>query len=395
MIFFGVFVISTLLVGFINVGFGTFDELYNYQWGLDGLSNFTVGNMTISRNHDFLKYELFQLMLENKDGKNIVKDEGSLGYDYEDPSANISFTNARKLFDKIENKKEVIVAVIDTGIDYNHVDLRDSMWINKSEIKDNGIDDDHNGYVDDYYGYNFCDNNSSTYSSVTADLHGTHTAGIIVAKHGNGGIKGIAYDPHIKIMSLKVLNEGLYGKVPAFIEAIKYAEKNGAEICNISLGNFSDNQELATTIRDSRMLFVTASGNGVNYQGYNIDENPVYPASLGYDNVISVANLDMNGNLHQSSNFGTTVDVAAPGTFILSTLPGDKYGFLTGTSVSTPMVTAVAAMIKSACPFLENNVIKNLIINSCDKRNSLTGKVKSDGSIDAYRAIDMATTIRR
>ena len=237
--------------------------------------------------------------------------------------------------------RDVVVALIDTGVDTSHPDLQGSLWVNADEIPGNGIDDDGNGYIDDTNGWNFYANNNQLYAG-TEDSHGTHAAGTIAAQSGNGiGISGIARAGRVKVMVLKALggNSGL-GSSLSVIQAIRYAEANGATICNLSLGTLSNDPALYETIAKSSMLFVAASGNN----GMDTDVTPCYPASYNLDNVISVGNLTSNGMLHTTSNYGVvSVDLAAPGTYILSTVPG-TYGFMSGTSMAAPMVTAAAAM---------------------------------------------------
>lgn len=301
----------------------------------------------------------------------------------------INIQPAWKHYNEIENKRSVIVAVIDTGIDASHPDLEGSMWVNTGEIPGDGIDNDGNGYVDDIHGWNALDNNAQIFAG-DEDTHGTHAAGTIAAKKDDGGIVGITDNNYVKIMSLKALG-GAEGKgtPESVIAAIKYAEANGAQICNLSFGSLGCSPELEAAIRDSSMLFVVAAGNGNEKMvGYDIDKNPVYPASLPYNNVITVANLMFDGQLDTSSNYGAaSVDIAAPGVFIVSTIPGKSYGFMTGTSMAAPMVTGVAAMVYSGRPELSLLDVKNIIITSAHKLDSLTGKILSGGMVDADAAL--------
>ena len=301
----------------------------------------------------------------------------------------INIQPAWEFYDQLEAKRPVVVAVIDTGIDTTHPDLKDSMWVNEDEIPGDGIDNDGNGYIDDVNGWNFLDNTNQLYVG-KEDNHGTHAAGTIAASRGNGGIAGINDGQYVKIMSLKALGgESGKGSPESVIAAIRYAEANGAQICNLSFGSQNCTEEFKAAIRDSGMLFIVAAGNGDdNAIGYNIDASPIYPASLPFDNVITVANLMFDGKLDESSNFGAgSVDIAAPGTFILGITPDNGYAFMSGTSMAAPMVTATAAMLYTSRPELSLTDIKNVILASARKMDSLNGKVLSGGMLDANGAM--------
>lgn len=286
-------------------------------------------------------------------------------------------------------KRQVTVAIIDTGIDITHPELKDALWINEDEIPGDGIDNDGNGYIDDYNGWNFYDNTSQIYHGAEDD-HGTHAAGTISAARNNEGIAGINDSNYVKIMPLKVLGtaEGL-GTVDAVTAAIRYAEANGASICNLSFGTLTSYPELQTLMQNSKMLFVVSAGNGdLRGVGYNIDNSPVYPASYQLDNVITVANLMFDGNLDTSSNYGVQcVDLAAPGTYILSCTSEGSYGYMSGTSMSAPMVTGVAAMLYSYRTDISLLDVKQILINSAQPMESLTGKTAAGGMLDAYGAL--------
>lgn len=283
--------------------------------------------------------------------------------------------------------REVIIALIDTGVDPSHEDLTGALWVNENEIADNGIDDDKNGYVDDTNGWNFYRNNNRVYTSSSDDSHGTHGAGTIAANAGNElGISGITDSDSVKIMSLKALggNSGT-GSTASLMEAIRYAEANGASICNLSLAGTSNDRALYQTIADSSMLFVIASGN----DGANTDRTPCYPASYDLDNIISVANLSYDGTLHYSSNYGaTSVDIAAPGSYILSTTPDNSYGYMTGTSMSAPMVSAAAAMLYSHYDSIELMDVKEILLSTATELDSLKGKLTSGGMLNLGAAME-------
>lgn len=305
------------------------------------------------------------------------------------PGIDINVQPAWEAYGQIENKRQVVVAVIDTGIDTSHPDLQGTMWVNEDEIPGDGIDNDGNGYIDDINGWNFYNNNNQVYVG-KEDTHGTHAAGTIAAAWSNGGTVGIADNNYVKVMSVKALGgEDGKGSPENVIAAIRYAEANGAQICNLSFGSQNYTDEFMAAIRDSKMLFIVAAGNGDdNSIGYNIDEHPVYPASLPFNNVITVANLMFDGTLDESSNYGpVSVDIAAPGTFILGLTPENSYAFMSGTSMAAPMVTGVAAMLYTARPELSQQDIKNVILASAHKMDNLNGKVLCGGMLDAYGAI--------
>jgi len=306
--------------------------------------------------------------------------------------------NASEMWKKLNLQKhinpEVIVAVIDSGIDINHDDLKGAIWKNKDEIAGDGIDNDNNGYVDDIYGYNFCNGNGNVNLYRVSSLenyHGTAVAGIIAAKYNNKiGISGVAGDAKVKIMSLKILNSGSdfnTGKINNLISAINYAEKNGAEICNLSMSLNYSNSNLRNTIKRSSMLFVVSAGNG-DILGRNIDSEKIYPASYDFKNVITVANLNHNGRLNRTSNYGKkVVDLAAPGTDVFTTVNNNSYAYVTGTSFAAPVVTGVAALLYATKKDVNPVCIKNAICCSVSKSKNLSDKVRTGGYLNGYKAI--------
>lgn len=307
----------------------------------------------------------------------------------------INILPAWNLYDSsTEEHRHVVVAVIDTGIDISHPDLKNAIWTNEDEIPGDGIDNDGNGYIDDVHGWNFFDGNNELCKG-REDDHGTHAAGTIAAARGNGGIAGITDNNYVKIMVLKALGTRYgVGEEKAIIEAIRYAEANGASICNLSFGTTEYYPELEKVMRDSKMLFVVSAGNGnAKGIGEDTDQKPDYPSSFDLDNVISAANLMFDGNLAESSNYGAkSVDIAAPGTYIVSTIADSGYGFMTGTSMSAPMVTGAAAMLYSYRTDLQLSDIRKVLLETARKLPTLNGKLSSNGMLDLYTALNYGRT---
>lgn len=299
------------------------------------------------------------------------------------PGIDIGLADAWRLYDG--GSRDVVVALVDTGIDYTHEDLVGRIWTNTDEIPGNGIDDDGNGYVDDVYGWNFYSGTNDVYVG-TEDAHGTHGAGTIAANAGNGvGIAGIVQSDHVKVMAVKALggSDGS-GTTASIIQAIQYAEANGAQICNLSLGSSQNDPALYRTIASSKMLFVVAAGN----DGTDLETAPSYPASYDLDNLIAVANIRYDGELDPTSSYGAaSVDLAAPGSYILSTTPGDTYSYMTGTSMAAPMVSAAAAMVYSAFPKATLADVKDILLASVHKLDSLTGRTATGGMLDLGAAM--------
>ena len=282
-------------------------------------------------------------------------------------------------------KSETVVAVIDTGVDIDHPDLQGNIWRNTDEVPGNGRDDDDNGYVDDVNGWDFYNGNKTVFDAAQGDEHGTHVAGTIAAEGNNGrGITGVNW--RASIMSLKFLGpKG--GYTSDAVEAINYAVANGAKISNNSWGGGNYSQSLSDAIARadrSNHLFLAAAGNS----GVNTDNTKHYPSSYTNPNVISVAATGSEDRLASFSNFGAnTVDLAAPGVDILSTLPGRRYGSYNGTSMATPHVAGVAALLKSQNPGLVDADLKAKIVRSVEKKENLRGKMVTGGRLNAAGAL--------
>lgn len=313
------------------------------------------------------------------------------GGDFNDPFFYISYgvkkVEAPKVWKNFTiGSREVIVAVIDSGIDYRHEDLAENMWKNSKEIPGNGLDDDGNGYVDDVYGWNFNNNTSDPFDD---NKHGTHVSGIIGAVAGNN--KGtIGMSPKVSLMACKFLGRDGRGTTAAAIRAIEYAVSNGAKVLNNSWGGKRFSLPLLSTItwaRRNGVLFVAAAGNGSE----NIEISPLYPASYGASNIIAVASTDANDVKSTFSNYGKdSVDLAAPGTSIYSTLPLGWYGLLSGTSMSTPHVSGAAALMWAYRPDLDFDDLKEMILKSVDPVDSLRGITVTGGRLNVYNALALA-----
>lgn len=313
-----------------------------------------------------------------------------------------------------KGNSDMVVAVIDTGVDYTHEDLLPNLWRNEGEIPNNGLDDDNNGYVDDVIGWDFVGNDNKPYDLAVDTLdglfkggnpgHGTHCAGNVAARGDNGmGIAGVA--PNVKIMSLRFIGMTGGGTTADAIKAIRYAVDNGAKIMNNSWGSEGEepgspeNQALRDAVQyaqDKGVLFVAAAGNGHKGVGYDNDTDklPAYPASYDHDIIISVAALDSSDRLGSFSNWGRrTVDIGAPGVKVFSTVVAqgysdtviDKFGFKAtwdGTSMAAPHVAGAAALYWSAHPNKTWQEVKAAIVGSARKIPALENKSVSGGKLD-------------
>jgi len=311
---------------------------------------------------------------------------------------------------EINSGHEIIVAVIDTGVDYTHEDLVGNMWRNSREIPDNNIDDDQNGFIDDIVGWDFLDNDNKPYDLAATSMndllnggnpgHGTHCAGNVAARAGNSkGITGVA--PQAKIMALRFIGEN--GTTADAIKSIKYAVDNGARVLSNSWGSEGEdpqdpeNQALRDIIEYAAqhdVLFVAAAGNGHQGKGYDndTDKDPGVPASYDNDNIISVAALDSSDKLGAFSNWGArTVDIGAPGVKVFSTTVGHKYSDTVipifnatwdGTSMACPHVAGAAALYWSSHPEKSYKEVKEAILKSARPVAALNGKSVSGGKLN-------------
>lgn len=282
--------------------------------------------------------------------------------------------------------EDVVVAVLDSGVDYLHEDLAPNMW--KRPASMTPYQDRDLGVVDDVHGFNAVDNASDP---MDENGHGTHCAGIIGAEGGNGlGIAGVNWK--VRIMPLKFMNAGGYGTTKDAIEAINYVierKKAGVNvrIISASWGSTQKSRALEEVIRkayENDILFVAAAGNS----SVNNDRSPHYPSSYNVPNVVSVAALDRHDQLASFSNYGPkSVAVAAPGVDILSTWLGNSYEEKSGTSMATPVVSGVAALIVATHPRITVDDLRKQILAAADPIVALKGKTVTGGRINASKAL--------
>ena len=298
----------------------------------------------------------------------------------------------KKLWDFDIDCSDVAVGVMDSGIQTNHEDLIDNIWMNTRENVGDGIDNDGNGYIDDIYGWNCGDSNGDV--SYVSN-HGVHVAGIVSAVTDNSkGVASVARNA--KIASIKIFNSSGKSTLSYIIEGINYAKKNDINIINCSFGGTGWGSTSVSIVKSAieavpDIFFVIAAGNiATSTPQPDNDQTTVYPSQLtkDLDNVISVANTTSSDELSSTSHYGaTSVDIAAPGTVIYSTIPTSSYGTMSGTSMATPMVASAVAVMRAVNPNISAKEIKETLCSSSDKLSALTGKVISGGRLNAYNAV--------
>ncbi len=318
------------------------------------------------------------------------------------PDADI---DAPEAWDISTGNDNVVIAVLDTGIDYHHSDLILNIWNNSGETNcTNNVDNDGNGYRDDCLGWDFVNNDNDPMDD---NMHGTHVAGIIGALGNNGtGITGVMWN--VRLMPVKVLDANGAGDDIDLINGIEYAVDNGAHVINASWGGYGafswSLYEAISAANTAGVLFVAAAGNGElggDGIGDNNDLTPFYPASYSryLPNIISVAATDQDDIRVPFSNYGTnTVHVAAPGVYILSTIPQNLYSdmsdkeFLDGTSMAAPHVSGLAGLLMSYYTNASPSQIRGMILRYVDKKPSLIDWIFTGGRINAYSAISSLLT---
>lgn len=303
------------------------------------------------------------------------------GQDGGTPGVDIDASLAWQKTTGLPNGQGPIIAVIDTGVDYNHPDLVNNIWTNTGEIPGNGIDDDGNGVVDDVHGYNAFDDNGDP---MDVHSHGTHCAGTIAAEGDNGqGVVGVNW--HATIMPIKIFDNNGRTNAAAIIRGINYASKNGARITSNSWGGGEANPAIKEAFARSSALHIMAAGNSSD----NNDETPHFPSSYDLPNSIAVAATDRNDELCYFSCYGEkSVDIAAPGEDIYSTIPGGGYGNKSGTSMATPHVSGAAGLLLAMDPTMSNDEIKTRLFEGADKVEGLKGVVSTGARLNVNGAME-------
>ena len=277
----------------------------------------------------------------------------------------------------------VVVAVLDTGVQLNHPDLDGAIWTNPHEIPGNAKDDDHNGVIDDIHGANMFDNSPNVNDD---NGHGTHVAGIIAARKGNG-IGGAGLAPGATIMPVKVLDKDMAGTTDGLARGIRYAVDAGARILNVSVNSDTQTPDVADAVRyagEHGAVVVASAGNN----GRNIDLLPSYPAALPDPAIISVAASSESNLLWSGSNSGlTSVDLAAPGDHIVATALGSGYQSRTGTSAAAPFVSASLALLSAASPQQPMSALRNTILATTRRSTGLAALLGSGGRLDVGAAM--------
>jgi subtilisin family serine protease len=302
--------------------------------------------------------------------------------------------NAPEAWSLSTGSNNIVIAQVDTGMDYTHPDLAANTWTNPGEVPGNGIDDDGNGYIDDVHGWDFANGDPDPMDD---NGHGTATAGVMAAAGNNSvGMSGVNW--HVSIMPLKFIAANGAGMTSNAVAAINYANMMKSRGVNVRVvnnstvnGGYTVSMQIAIdSLNSNNILIVAAAGNGgSDYIGDDNDSIPSFPSGMPQDNVIAVAATDGNDALASFSNFGaTSVDLAAPGVNILSTAMGGGYGDVSGTSFATPFVSGAVALAYAYAPGATASQVKAAILGGADRVTLLAGKCVSGGRLDIYNMLN-------
>ncbi len=292
--------------------------------------------------------------------------------------------DALKAWDITTGDRSVKIAVIDTGIDYNHPDLADNMWTNTAEANGRpGVDDDGNGFIDDIHGYDFANNDGDP---MDGNAHGTHCAGTIGAVHNNGvGVAGVM--DNVSFVAVKFLTDSGSGSLEGAIKSIDYATKMNVDLMSNSWGGGGRSEALKEAIERANaagIVFTAAAGNS----GSNNDSSPHYPSNYEVENVISVAATTAQNGMASFSCFGrNTVHIGAPGHRILSSTPNGKYEVFSGTSMATPHVSGAIGLLIANEGRMNPKAVRERVIATSEPTAALRGKTINGGSLNAYNLL--------
>ncbi len=380
-----------LLAVFINKPISTIPKQIASSLGSNKKSNFNDPTETFNQ-------KIQRELLPSKNGslESAPKNDSVI---MNDPALHKAWglhkSNALDAWQLTTGSRDIIVAIVDTGIDLTHPDLKNNLWVNPGESgidsmgrnkATNGVDDDQNGFIDDVHGWNFVHGNNHV---VDKHGHGTHIAGIIGAEGGNNfGITGVA--PKVSLMVLKYFDpKSQSDNLVNTIKAFDYAVKMNAHVINYSGGGTSYSRPEFEAIKKAEqkgILFVAAAGN----EQSNSDFNKYYPADYELDNIISVTAIDPPLRVLSSSNYGVkTVHIAAPGENIYSTWPGGGFQVQTGTSQATAFVSGVAALLMAHNRDFDAKAVKKYILRTGDNLDWLKSKTKTSKKLNVYRSLTM------
>lgn len=373
----------------LNVSFGQF-----YTVKTEGLSNKAIQDLSLDPAIEYVEesqtYTVTPIVDINKESINDARFSDQWGFKNTGRNSGGWLSrgkagediNAEGVWKLTRGNKEVKIAVIDTGVDYTHSDLAANMWVNEAEKNGvDGVDDDGNGYVDDVYGYDFANDDGDP---MDGHGHGTHCAGNIGALHNRNGIRGVMNK--VKLVSIKFLSDSGRGETEHAIKSVDYAIKVGVNLMSNSWGGGGFSQALKDSIQaahDAGIVFVAAAGNS----RADNDAKPTYPANYEVENVITVGAHDGAGKRSSFSNYGKkTVHIFAPGSNIMSTVPGNRYQKMSGTSMACPIAAGAIGLLMAENPNLTPGEIRDRVIATAVDNGQL-GKFTPVGRMDAARLL--------